>query len=295
MRSDHTPVVRTLSGSPYRSFSEFFTKNGTAAQSFLINPARRTTIIGAQGTRLTFFPFSLCDVFGNPVQEEVEIKLIEIFSRPMMLCSGKVSTSQDRFLETAGLIFLQGVQNLLPLELSRPVAVELPVAPTLRNPLGMRLFAGSTSTTRPFSAEKVFDWKPVANQDVRVRKIGDRKHFTFELDHFNWFSCSYLFAKRSHRTMVSARMISPVNNPDDQVALLAFKEVNAVGRMYLSGNKFTLFNVPANMPASLVIMGLKGGQLFYGQSDLEKTSSQLVRVHMEAISEPELVEALVQL
>ncbi len=295
MRSDHTPVVRTLSGSPYRSFGEFFTKNGTAAQSFLINPSRRTTIIGAQGTRLTFFPLSFCDVSGNPVQEEVEIKLIEIFSRPMVVCSGKASTSQDRFLETAGLIYLQGSQNLLPLELSRPVAVELPVATSLRNPLGMRLYAGSTSTTRPFSAEKVFDWKPVENQDVRVRKIGDRKHFTFELDHFNWFSCSYLFAKRANRTMVSARMISPVRKLDDQVALLVFKEVNAVGRMYLSGNKFTLFNVPANMPASVVVMGLEGGTLYYGRNDLEKTSSQLVHVPMDPISEPDLVAALLDL
>lgn len=293
--SDHTPVVRTLSGSPYRSFDEFFAKNGTKAQVFFINPARRTTVIGKAGTRLTFFPFSLCDVFGNPLKEEVEVRLIEIYDRSQMVRSAQVTTSQDRFMETAGILHLQASQNLLPVELCQPVAVDMPVDSALHNPLGVRLFAGSTATTRSFSANKAFDWKPEEKGGVKVRKLGGKKYFSFELNRFHWFSCHNLVARRSNRTMVSARMICPVRELDDQAAFLVFKELNVVARMYPAGKKFTIFNVPANMPAKVLTFGLRDGQLYFGESDFENTSSQLLRVELHPVGEQDLLEALHQL
>lgn len=290
--SDSNPVVRTLSGSPYRSFNEFFAKNKVSFQSFLINPARRTTIISEGGTRFTFFPFSLCDVFGNPVQEEVEIRLLEVFTRSEMLRSARVTTSQDRLLETAGQLYIQASQNLLSVELRQAVKVEMPVNEDLRNPLAMRLYAGSTSTTRPYSSEKGFDWEPLTDKSLKIKKINGRKYFSFELDRFHWFSCNHLFARRANRTMVSTRMIFPGRELDDQAAFLVFRDVNAVARLYPAGNKFTIFNVPVNMPASILTLGLERGQLFFGMSAIEKISSQLVNVEMHPVTEAVLLERL---
>jgi hypothetical protein len=292
MRSDSNPVVRTLSGSPYRNFHEFFSKNKIASQIFLINPARRTTIISEGGIRFTFFPFSLCDVFGNPVQEEVEIRLIELFSRSDMLRSARVTTSRDRLLETAGQLHIQASQNLLPLELSQAIKVEMPVNDALCNPLAMRLYAGSTSTTRPYSSGKGFDWEPLTDKPLKIKKINGKKYFSFELDRFHWFSCNYLFARRAGRTMVSARMIYPVRELDDKAAFLVFRDVNAVARLYPAGSKFTIFNVPVNMPASILTLGMEKGRLFYGMAEMDKTSSQLVNVQMYPVTEQELLGQL---
>ncbi len=296
MITDPTPVVRTLSGSPYRSFEEFFLKNGAEAEVFRINPTRRTTIVGKKGIRLTFFPFSLCDVFGQPTREAVTIKLIEVNSRPEMLRSDKVTISEDRLLESAGQFFVQASQNFLPIELNQSIAVELPFNDHLRNPLAMRLYEGSISTTRSFGSERAFDWKPTGpNKALKIKKLGDKKYFSFELDQFKWFSCNYLLARRAGRTMVSARMVCPVRELDDQAAFLVFRDANAVARMYPAGNKFTIFNVPVNKPVQVLIMGLHRGQLYFGRTNIEKTSSSLVQVDMQAVSEKDLLTAIDEL
>jgi len=293
MITDPTPVVRTISGSPYRTFEEFFLKNGAEAQVFRINPTRITTIVGKKGIRLTFSPFSLCDVFGKPTTETVTIKLIEINTRPGMLRADKVTISEDRLLESAGQFFIQASQNFLPIELNQPIAVELPLNNTLRNPLAMRLYEGSISTTRSFGSERAFDWKPVgAGKALKIKKRGNQKYCTFELDQFKWFSCNHQLARRASRTMVSAKMICPVQELDDQVAFLVVQDVNAVARMYPAGKKFTIFNVPVKKPVQVLILGLHQGQLYFGRVLIEKTSSRLVPVPMHPVSEQDLLAAI---
>ena len=296
MITDPTPVVRTLSGSPYRTFEEFFRKNGAEVQLFQINPTRRTTIVGKAGLRLTFFPYSLCDVFGQPTREPVTIKLIEINTRSGMLRSDKVTISEDRLLESAGQFFIQASQNYLPIELNQPIAVELPFSGALRNPLAMRLYEGSISTTRSFGSERAFGWKPLnAGKPLKIKKFGDRKYFSFQLNQLKWFSCNNLLARRAGRTMVSARMTGPVGALDDQAAFLVFRDASAVARMYPAGNKFTIFNVPVKKPVQVLIMGLHQGQLYFGRTDIEKTSNRLVPVEMQTVGEKDLLAAIDEL
>jgi hypothetical protein len=61
--------------------------------------------------------------------------------------------------------------------------------------------------------------------------------------------------------MVSVRTTCREGELDDQIALIAFRDLRAVARMYPAGNKFTLFNVPVRLPVRLLAIGLRGGQL----------------------------------
>jgi hypothetical protein len=292
MATDPTPVVRTLSGGPYRALEEFFEKNGPKPQVFKINPLRRTTIVGEKGLRITFFPYALCNVFGEPVEDKVDVRLIEIGSRSDMILAGKVTTSDDSLLESGGVFQLQAMQDFLPLELRRPLMVELPVAREVRNPVAVRLYAGSTATTRPFSGERAFDWRLLDPHPLRVRKLGERKYFTFEVSEFNWFSCNYPSGRRGNRTMVSMQTSCSAGEIDHQIAWLAFRDANAVARMFPAGNRFTIFNIPKHAAASVLAIGLHQGQLFFGQTDIESTAGQLVQVALHPVREWDLREAI---
>lgn len=294
MLTDPRPVVRTLNGSPYKVLDEFFIQHGKKPQLFRINPLRRTTIVGEQGLRLTFFPFSFCDLFGQPIEEEVTLQLVETGTRREMIFANKYTFSEDRLLEAGGMFYLQAYSQRGPLELCQPIAVELPVRERLRNPLAMRLFAGSTSSTRPYSADRSFDWKLVSDKVIKVKKQGGRKFFSFELASFNWYTCAHRFARRSRQSMFSIKTVFPVREMEDQVALLIFRHVNAVVRLYPGQHTFTVFNVPDRMQARALTIGLYQGQMFVGVEEIEHTSGRLIHVSMTPVSEAELLRAIDQ-
>lgn len=285
--------VHTLKGCPYRRFSEFFAKHGVQDQVFHINPARLTTLIGAKGTRLTFHPFSFINPLGRVVDDEVEIRLKEVFSKKELILSGRVTTSEDRLLESGGQVQIQAFQNGQALQLLRAANVEIPVRPNLRNALAMRLFRGSLSTVMGVNASSTFDWQMVSDRPIKVRRISGKKYFSFEIEQFNWFDCDQFIAKRASKSMVSVQYICPyVDQLEDKQALLVFQDADAVAHMYNRQNRFTSFNVPSKMPVDVLVMGLHNGLLYLGKSTIKKTTNRIIRVALKPIEEGDLVRIL---
>lgn len=287
-----TPI-KNLSGSPYRILTDFFERNGVKKQQFTIDPVRRTTLVGEKGTRLTIFPNAIVNQQGVPVQQPVDVFLKEIFSKPEMVLSNKGTTSQDRLLESGGQLGLFASLNGEPLLLKTPIRVEMPVQPTLCNPLAMRLSQGSYSGTRAFGAKNAFDWKPVSPKPLKVCKIRGQKYFKFDLRAFSWINCNYHYARKAPRTMVSAKIIAPVERLEDQMAFLVFRDCNAVASMHSSGrNRLVSFNIPTKRAAKVIALGLNGGRLYYGFSTIERTSNLMTPVKLNPYSEAELLEVI---
>lgn len=284
--------MRVLGGNAQLLLNNFFAEKEDKVRIHSIDSSRVTTIVGRKGTRFIFQPASFCDMLGNPVKGEVQIHLREVFQKGEMVLSNRMATSEDRLLESAGQFFLYATQDLQTLELCAPIAVEIPVHEGLTNPVAVRLFAGSSSSILPFNSQPIFDWKLIADKPLKIRKIAGKKYFHFELDTFNWYGCQYFFAKKSARTMVSARCVTDVESFDDQAAFLVFKDIHSVARMYLNGNRFTAFNIPVNLSANALIIALKDKQLYFGARLIEQISSQSVPVKLEPISEEQLLETL---
>ncbi|MBK7873236.1 MAG: hypothetical protein IPJ74_22480 [Saprospiraceae bacterium] len=215
-----------------------------------------------------------------------------MFDKGEMILNNLMTTSENRLLVSAGQFFLQVTQNQQPLELTEPLKVEIPIHSKLSNTVAARLFEGSFSTMLPFTAEKVFDWKLLQTKPLKIRKIADKKYLHFTIKRFNWYSCQYFYTKKPSRNMVSARCLSDVECFDDQAAFIVFRDIHSVAPMYFNGNKFTTFNIPSNLAASVIIIGLKDQELFFGQCPIERISSQSVSVQMEAVSESKLLATL---
>lgn len=295
MMVQQNPPIRTWRGSPYRKFEAFFSNNGVGVQYFSIDAGRRTTIIGKHGTRFTFFPFSMINPAGELIKGTVDIKLTEVFSKLEMILTNKVTTSEDRLLESGGQFCLEAFQNNQPVNLITPIKVALPVRCKLKNALAMHLFQGSLSKTRDFQSDRIFDWTQVSNKPLSIQKVGPKKFFQFQIMDFTWWNCDFYFSKRRSKTMVSAKHVSHLECFDDMTAFLVFEDLQSVARMYKGEHSFTSFNIPTRQSATMVMMALQDGQMYFGKKYIPRTSNKLIHVPLEEVNEEDLLGALEEL
>ncbi|MDX1941228.1 MAG: hypothetical protein SFU99_11795 [Saprospiraceae bacterium] len=292
MTSKSDAPIKILRGAPQMLLNDFFADTLNKVQEYVIDAARFTMIVGKKGIRFSFDPGSFLDANDVPVRGEVQIQLCEMFDKGEMILNNLMTTSENRLLESAGQFFIKATQNLEPLTLLKPVKVEVPVQKKLSNAVASRLFEGSFASILPFNSNRIFDWKLLQTKPLKIRKISDRKYFHFTIKRFNWFSCQYFYTKKPIGNMVSARCLSDVEYFDDQAAFIVFRDIHAVAPMYFINNKFSTFNIPSNLAASIVIIGLKDQQLFLGQHQMDRTFSRLVSVQMEAVSKSRMLDTL---
>ena len=281
-----------LLNAPQLNLYELFAQYGPSTQSFYIDPEKSTVLKGNKGTRLLVPPFSLTSLSGKPAKGTVEIRLKEVFSQSDMVLAGRPTTSEDRLMESGGQILVSANQGHSPLKLSHPITTALPVSQKLQNPMAMRLFVGSTATFRPYSFGQGFDWKMASGKAVGIRKVEKQKHYQFPLQDLNWAGCEFFVARKSSRCMVTARLVSPVEQFDSLLGYLVFKDIHAVARMYPGKHNCTAVNIPEKLAATAYIIGFSKGKLYCGSGFLRRASDKLVNVKMRQVLEKELIETL---
>lgn len=277
---------------PTRNLDRFFKENRAAGQHFVIDPTRRTTLVGARGTRLTIPPNAFLDHTGWPVRGAVDLLLREIFSRTDMVLSGMTNTSEDRILESAGQLLLEARLEGAALDLAIPIAIDLPLQTGLDNPLASQLFSGGVSQTSSFGAGSRFDWKDVQSKSIQLTTLGDKKYLHFFIDSFNWWNCTSFFHRRRNRLMMSVRWSAPNLPADHLAAFLVFRDFNAVVRMYPSRHGFSSWNIPKDLVARIILLGYAGEKMLLGKSDWSPTSSQPIQVEMEEITKAGMLSLL---
>lgn len=136
---DNNPqIIEILPGTEivaYNDIQGFFEENGVQQQGFTVDAASGGSVIGENGTIITFFPNSFVDSNGDPVSGDVDISLKEIFSASEMILSNKPTnainfSSENTFLlsegETEVLLSKDGNEVFLapgfPYEISVPAA-----------------------------------------------------------------------------------------------------------------------------------------------------------------------------
>ena len=287
-----TPRVRTIKGNPYAFVGHLLRQLEGPAQTFEIDPRRKTTFLGQHGTRLTINPHSFCDRFGQLVSEPLTLHLREVFTKTDLLLSNKMTASEDRVMESAGQLWLLATRKKEVLELIQPICVDLPVKPGLRNPLSVRLYRGSTAYTRGFYPEDLFDWSQVDAKPLPINRTGGKKYFRFWLYQFNWINCLASISRRKGRNMVSAKPVSPVKKFDDLMAFLIFSDNASIARMYHTNGHYTAFNIPGKQTVKVLMVGTYEGLVYYGSRTIRKTSNCQVFVEMQEVSKSNLIAKL---
>lgn len=287
-----TKVPATTSqGGQVFAFQSFLQTFSSPAQTFVINPSRRTTVVGQQGTRLTFYPGSFADHLGKTQTENVTLRLTEVFAKDGIIFSGLPTTCEDRVLESAGQFRLEATANNAGLSLRKEVTIELPIPDHVNNSMAMHLFQGSQSSTRAFRSGYNFDWQQAETKPLTLVKSMGRRYFQFSIDRLNWWNC-HSFYKARHKAMLSIKMDTYIEEFEDKLAFLIFKDINSVVRMYPMGHRFSAMHIPTQMSVSILVMAYAKQQLYLGETDILRTSNTMLRLPIYPISEGDLIEHL---
>ncbi|MEL7119478.1 MAG: hypothetical protein AAFO07_08560 [Bacteroidota bacterium] len=295
MLSGFSTYPKTTSRGTHNGLEAFYQNNQLSPQWFTINPQRFTTIVGKYGTRIVFPPFALTTDEGQAVTGTVQLALFELVNKSDMILAKTYSSSEDNALEVAGQIYLQAYQDGMSLRLSKPTPIEMPLWHDVTNPLALRLYGSSYSSTYTVVEQASFEWKMIDKRRVKLKKQGDQKYLHFFLLDFDWVCCAQAIQKKGNGLMVSAKYVHALEELDSKIALLSFNNSNGIVRMHSSANRFSRFNIPTKQSATVMIIGSLGHRLFAGTTHIEKLNKEVIRTHLKEVNENEILAMIYSL
>jgi len=275
------------------NLEEFHLRNGVQPQLFEIDAQAPAYISGAKGTKIFIDPNSFADVTGKTVSGKLQLRLQEVFRKSEIVLTNRPTTSQDKLLETGGALNIQVTQDYIPVDLRKPLAVEIPVQDRVQNPIAMSAFRGRMSKRQPFATQPSFDWVPSTQSHLELQRDGSRSIFALTLRELNWINCDYFFRAKEARTMLTVQYdnVEPLR---EQTAFIVFHDINSVARMYSKrDNRFTMFNIPVQHRATIIVFGMGHyGGMYFGKTKIERTTNDVIRINLQAATEEDVVRRI---
>lgn len=176
------PVEKTHPNDPFRS-------TVVESQYFKINGDENQVIEGENGTRIVIPKGAFTDSKGNKITTEIQFELAEALSLEEMILSNLTTTSDEKLLETDGMIYINATANGEPLKIdeSNPIYIEIPTRnkkPNMKVYKGIRDTIGNMNWTEPKELEKflipvdmsLLDFYPNGFKDAVIAQLPYKNH-----------------------------------------------------------------------------------------------------------------------
>jgi len=137
-------VTIVAEGYTYQNVGELVTQLKPEVKDvFTVDQFSESNLNLAQGTEVTIPPNAFCHLDGTPVESsEVDLTFKEAFEYIDMIDERLYTQTEDKLLETGGMIYIEASQNGKPLRLQAGKSIEL-LFPAQDQKDGMELFTGS--------------------------------------------------------------------------------------------------------------------------------------------------------
>lgn len=274
----------------FRPFDEFFLRHRPQVQLFSLRGAETVTLVGEQGTRLTFPAYAFATPAGQPVGGELQLRLTEITHARQALLAAQPTTSEDRLVDAYVQFHLAVFKDGMALQLVQPVQVALPLREGEAK-LGMQLFSRSIPTVQSVRSEHLFDWRLSADR-VRIGKLNKRRYYQFSLQRLGWHQCGSFYLDQSPKAMLSAQLVTEAEDFEAKAAFLLFDGITGLARMHCGNRGFTAINVPARASGHIVVFGQSKERLYFGCRQLQKIGSKRIDVFLSPSSAEGILLAL---
>jgi hypothetical protein len=247
----------------YAKADDFLASHAIKAQSFTGNAGTGFSIIGKDGTKVTFIPNAFVDGNGNTVSGNVTVTLKEVLSKKDVLFSGVMTESNGQLLESGGEILVKAQKDGVDLRLNPALQndgarVEIP---KVMNDKDMGLFVqdkrqqgGATGGNQ--QQQSPFTWNPAP-----YYPFGNGPNsYTFSLPSFSWVNCDRFYSDPNPKTTITTLPAFQDNNQlSDLQVMLVFKNIATVITLPFdfTAQKFQSYqnSLPIGLQADLIILG----------------------------------------
>lgn len=261
----------TASGADLKAF--YNSNLANVEQSFTIDAASPVLITGNQGTTIQFNPNSFETMSGQNVTGNIQIKLVEIFTKDKMIMMNKPTMANDFTGGLAPLISggearITATQNGQTIRLKPGMNYALTVpAPNGVDP-NMGLFYGENSTD-------TLIWNAA---DTATFYGQGNTYFTFP-DSLNWINCDYFYSNPNVKTTVQVQIPAGLNGSNCAL-YISFDGLNSLAQLYnFSGGVFTSspnYQLPIGLPVHFIAVAI-----INGNPHASIVSSTIVNNHLE--------------
>jgi hypothetical protein len=244
----------TASGADLKAF--FNSNLANAEQSFTIDAVNPSLITGNQGTTIQFNPNSFETMSGQNVVGNVQIKLLEIFSKEQMILLNKPTMANNPAGGLAPLISggetrITAIQNGQTLRLKPGMDYALSVpAPNGVEP-NMGLFYGENGN------------------DTLIWTLADSANFNMQGNNYfpfptalSWINCDYFYNNPNPKTTVQVQMPTGLNGTNSAI-FISFDGLNSLAQLYnFSGGVFTSspnYQLPIGLPVHFIALAIING------------------------------------
>lgn len=275
-----TEIVPTVASMPVEghvpNLQVLYLKNRPRQQVFTVNPARRTVLVGEQGTRVTLPAFA----FGRVAAPYVEVRMTELLGLGDYLLAGRAAGGKN--ISPRAQIQLKVLINGAPQESTLPLQVEVPLDSRPRVGQSWALFSEAIPTLKAVRGGQVLEWRQISGKVTPVRQAA-RDYLSFCVTAPGWYCCAAVQPQGSG-VMVSAKPALGALPISACQAFVLIPAQSALIGMYQSGRGFAALQVPANANVQVVAAGVWQGQLYLGISNARKAREKVFRMDMELVT-----------
>ncbi len=227
-------------------------------QTFTIDASSPTLITGNQGTTIQFYPNSFETQSGVSVTGNVEVTLVEIYSKGDVVLAN-TPTMGNTFgggiepLITGGEFFVEVTQNGVALDLKPGVIYTMSALPPGGTDPQMTLFYGDESRGNDTLVWDLAD---------SARFLTSGNEYNFFPDSLNWINCDYFYFNPNPKTNLSAVIPAGYTNATCKV-FVSFDGLNSMTSFfsYNAGvySTFSPYQLPVGLDVHLIAISVING------------------------------------
>ncbi len=283
--------------------SDIFEKFNKESQVFNISANKNSTITGAEGTIIKIPKKSFVKNNGEEIDGEIEIKLKEFYKKSDILSADLPTLSDNKILETGGIIYISANSSGEELKLKEKEEIEIEFAFRKKNNT-METFTGErhhnhinwtqhlwvlkrkeSPTDDCIGQEITYTGHDVSSDAAKTDRMVLK---SFEL---GWINCGGVlkFENKTDLTVQIDTVYEPVVN-------LVFKDINAImPGTYEKGGKIKFNNIPLGQTASLVAFCILNEEPYFISKEIVISKNQKENLDLIKTTITELKEELQKL
>lgn len=275
-------TTKEADGVALKNFIKEKRENKTQKYVVDMDNALGTEIVGEQGTILSFYPGQLLDQQGNVITGNIEVELLEIYSKADMLLMNKTTmgllpNGNHAMLVSGGEILLNAFQNGEELLVNGSLTVLFPVANTGEIDNDMILFTAGCCDNDcdgivcpdDVWVEKADSANPATGQGgLFVENIGGENFYYALISDFGWTNVDRFYSFTGPKTTLLVDAPAGYDNTNCAIYLSYDGEESGLASLdkYLAGDDlFTEHygEIPVGQEVHFIIISIVEGEYSY--------------------------------